>query len=142
MQPEFFPIEEIQNQEVIDRAAAAKRLVGMLSEMRRKAAEFDTQRVFLEDITKWLEQTRAKGKATPTQIEGLILYAIEKQCAYSLTEIAEELKLDRKFVKEKLLEMNQAGLIRVVPRYVPGMFKPTYLFKSTRIDVGEAGQIK
>lgn len=137
-QPEMFPISEYTNQEMLDRVEVSRRVVGMLSAMRRKVAEIDRERVFIEEITKCLEKTRAKGKATPTQIEGMILYAIEKQQCWTLTEICEELNMERPFIKAKILEMQIAGLVKIVKKYVPGMFKHTHLIKSTRTNEPEA----
>lgn len=139
MQPEFFPVEEITNEEIVSRLEVSRRICGMLSAMRRKAAEFDREREFVADITKWLEQTRAKGRQTPTQIEGQILYAIERQQAETLTEICEELNLDRKFVENKLNEMIEKSFIRKIKKYVPLMYKHTYLYKSNRLKTPEAG---
>lgn len=95
------------------------------------------ENVFEPVITNAINEIRAVSNCTENQFRERILYAIERQMAWTIGEIVEETNLKRDFVQSALNEMARDGLVKFPPKYIPGSDRQYYLVKSTRIDDGE-----
>lgn len=115
----------------------AKKLLRQLYKLRAQNSE----NPFIPEIQKLIDKVRNFGNATHTQIEETILYVIEVQMAYELTEIVEDTGLDRKSVENLLLHLESVELVRKVPKYIPGSDRQYYIYKSNRQNVQEMGSL-
>lgn len=116
----------------------SKSVISRLHAIRRTLPE--TEKPIISKLNKVLDDIRAIAKATtPAELEKMVLFAIEKNQAWTLADICDDLKLDRATVKPVLAEMEKKNLIRFVPRFIPGSYKPNYLIKSNRTNEPDAG---
>lgn len=106
-----------------------KRAVDILLRARRELG--DQVEGFIE-ITACIDAVKAKSRLTDTQREELILYAIEKQGATTVTEISEDIRLAPSIVKQLVEAMITGGVLYAVRKYIPGSDRQYYMLKSAR----------
>jgi hypothetical protein len=82
-----------------DSPAASKSVIDKLLKVRR-SLDSQEQRFALPKINLLIEELRSLTRATPTQREEMVLYAVERQGATTETEIAEDTRLHRSVVRE------------------------------------------
>lgn len=116
-------------------ARGLKSLVNKLYSVRRELNE--SEKAGLDILNKAIEDVRILSNSSGTKIEEKILYSIERQGCFTLTEVAETVKLPKDITKEILKTLLGKKLIRKVPRYVPGSDRQYYGIKSNRVDLGE-----
>lgn len=135
LQPELFPdfVNTDTTKVVVSETFAAKKVLRHLYQVRTK----NPHNPIAPELNKIIKIARALTGATPTQIEGKILYAIEKQAAWTITEISEETGLSREIVINNLKILIENSLVIKVRRFIPGSDKPNFLFKSKRQNIGE-----
>lgn len=138
LQPELFP--DFVNAEMsvnVSEIFAAKKILRHLYQVRND----NPHNPIAPELDKIIKIARAFTNATPTQIEGRILYAVEKQAAWTITEIVEETGLSREIIINNLKILLNKSLVVKVRRFIPGSDKPNFLFKSTRQNIGEMGDL-
>ena len=133
----FFEMALISSPKISAREKSAKRAIDKLLKLRRELAADDNEHLTV--ISDAVNKIRSELKATDSQIEEKILYAIEMQGAGTLTEIADDCRMDKKAVKNIVEELQARQIIKIVRRVVPGADKPQYLIKSVRMKLPEAG---
>lgn len=115
----------------------AKKLLRQLYKLRA----VNRENPFSPEIQKLIDRVRSFGSASDTQIEETLLYCIEVQMAYELTEIVEDSGLDRQTVKKILNELIEGGAVRRVPKFIPGSDRQYFIYKSNRRSPGEMGDL-
>lgn len=116
---------------------AAKRVIDKLLKVRRSLTD-DEQRFGLPRVNLLIEELRSLARATPTQREEMVLYAVERSGATTETEISEDTRLHRDIVKEVVQGLCDKKLLYSVPRTVIGSGRPQFAIKSTRVKTPEA----
>ena len=111
-----------------------KRAIEILLRARRELGE---QAEGLIEITACIDAVKAKSRLTDTQREELILYAIEKQGATTVTEISEDIRIAPSIVKALVERMIEEGLIYPVRKYIVGSDRQYYMLKSRRANIPE-----
>jgi hypothetical protein len=130
---------DLDSPETADAAmqSAGKSVIDKLLKVRRSLSP-DEQRFGLPKINLIIEELRSLTRATPTQREEMILYAVERQGATTETEISEDTRLHRSVVKELVKILIDKDLLYVVPRTVIGSGRPQFAIKSKRLKTPEA----
>ena len=111
-----------------------KRAVDILLRARRELGE---QVEGLIEITACIDAVKAKSRLSGTQREELILYAIEKQGATTVTEISEDIRIAPSIVKQLVEAMITGGTLYAVRKYIPGSDRQYYMLKSSRLRTPE-----
>jgi predicted transcriptional regulator len=118
LMPQQLALFETENQSEVAAASiqvAAKSTVDKLLEIRRRLTP--EQQFFLPQINHLIEQIRACARsADETKAENLILEAIEKKDAHTLSEITEDTLLCGEKVKEVLTDLHRRGTVKFYRR--------------------------
>lgn len=122
------------------RMKAGKAVVDKLLKLRRTMEGLELEH--LPEINSFIEKLRAKTRFTDSQREELVLLAIERHGATTLTEISEDTRIAKDAVKEIVVGLGKRGVLYQVPRYVPGSDRPQYAIKSHRVRLPEAGELR
>jgi hypothetical protein len=117
--------------------AAGKALIDRLLKVRRSLSPSE-QRFGLPKLNLLIEEFRSLIRATPTQREEMILYAVEVQGATTETEISEDTRLHRDVVRDIVQSLYDKDLLYRVSRLVPGSGRPQFAIKSRRLNTPEA----
>lgn len=117
----------------IDAKQQAKRLLRDLYELRRKSED----NPLLPALNNLIDEVRNFQTSTDSQIQEKILYAVEKQMSWTISEIIEDTGIERKTIERILNDLKEKEIVRFVPRYIPGSDRQYYLIKSNRQDIGE-----
>lgn len=128
---------DVQADEPNGNGHAAKSVIDKLLKVRRSLTP-EEQRFGLPKVNLLIEEFRSLVRATPTQLEEMILYAVERQGATTETEIAEDTRLHRSVVKEIVDGLIDAGSLYKVSRTVIGSGRPQFAIKSNRAKLPEA----
>lgn len=120
-----------------DDAAAGKAVIDKLLKLRRSLSA-DEQRFGLPKVNQLIEELRSLIRATPSQREEMVLYAIERSGATTETEIAEDTRLHRCVVNEMVAALINRGVLYRVSRTVIGSDRPQFAIKSNRAKLPEA----
>lgn len=70
-----------------------------------------------------------------------MLFLIETKHLHLLTEMAEELAVDRAIIKESVERLKAKGFVYQIRRFVPLSGRPQSMIKSTRFAPPEAGSL-
>lgn len=135
----LFPEMEDQTppKQSVNTQKEAKKLLRSLYKIRQKAGD----NPLLPKLNNLIDEIRNFQNFTDSQIQEKILYAIEKQMSWTLSEIVEDTGIERKTVERILNELKDNEVVRFVPRYIPGSDRQYYLIKSNRQDVPEMSGI-
>jgi len=117
--------------------AAGKSLIDKLLKLRRNLTD-DEQRFGLVELNTLIERYRSLIRATPNQREEMVLYAIERQGATTVTEISEDTRLHKCVVKELVASMIDRRILYRTARTVIGADRPQFAIKSNRAKTPEA----
>jgi tRNA(Ile)-lysidine synthase TilS/MesJ len=120
-----------------DSPAASKSVIDKLLKVRR-SLDSQEQRFALPKINLLIEELRSLTRATPTQREEMVLYAVERQGATTETEIAEDTRLHRSVVREMVQSLFDKNILYQVSRTVIGSGRPQFAIKSNRAKMPEA----
>jgi hypothetical protein len=122
---------------VSDEAAVAKSVIDKLLKVRRSFTP-EEQIFGLPKVNQLIEELRSMIRATPSQREEMVLYAIERSGATTETEIAEDTRLHRCVVNEIVAALIMRGMLYRVSRTVIGSDRPQFAIKSNRAKLPEA----
>lgn len=128
---------EIVTEPVPVEDAAGKAVIDKLLKVRRSLSPAE-ERFALPKINFLIEEFRSLIRATPTQREEMVLYAIERSGATTETEISEDTRLHRTVVKDLVQSLIDKGILYKVSRLVPGSGRPQFAIKSNRNKLPEA----
>jgi len=117
--------------------AAGKSLIDKLLKLRRTLTK-DEQQFGLNNLNQLIEDYRALIRATPSQREEMVLYAIERSGCTTETEISEDTRLHRCVVAELVNALINRGVLYRVSRTVIGSGRPQFAIKSNRAKLPEA----
>lgn len=117
--------------------SAGKTMVDRLLKVRRSLST-EEQLIGLPRLNLLIEELRSLTRATPTQREEMVLYAVERQGATTATEIAEDTRLHPLMVKEILDSLYKKNLLYKVKKTVIGSGRQNYAIKSHRVKLPEA----
>jgi hypothetical protein len=115
---------------------AGKLLIQKLLTVRRSLTGTETQ--FLNQINDCIELVRAHCRYSDTQREELVLYAIEKSCATTESEISEDTRLDIGVVRMILADLKAREIVYQVNKFIPGSDRQYHILKSRRVENVEA----
>lgn len=122
----------------VTKKAAAKRpvdagrsVIDKLLKLRRSLTADEA--AYITQINDCIEEIRAFSRLDDDKLKDRILFAIEKQAAHTLTEIIDETRTTPERVKAAMKQLNEAGLVYAVRRFIPGCGKPNFLYKSRRV---------
>lgn len=140
MSKQAFLFPELKDEETGETHKAAASAKTLLRELYKIRAN-NPDNPFMPGINALIEKCRNFINAAPSQVEEKILYAIEKQMCWTLSEIVEETKISREVISEILEELKKQNLVRFVSRYIPGSDRKYFLVKSNRQDVPEMSDL-
>lgn len=109
---------------------AAKSTVEKLRKLRRSLETAET--VFSPYLDDCILAIRCFARQSENQLREIVLYSIEVQGAGTLSEIAEECKMQKGFTQNLLNAMIGDDDIYTVPRFSVGLEKPLIIYKSSR----------
>jgi DNA-binding MarR family transcriptional regulator len=136
--PTLFDDQQVTSPEVA--TIAGKTLIDRLLKLRRNLS-IDEQHLGLGPLNALIDDLRARVRATPSQREEMVLYAIERQGATTRTEISEDTRIHREIVDQLVEEMVAKDLLYIVPRHVPGSDRPQFAIKSRRAASPEVDEV-
>lgn len=113
-----------------------KRAIDAILKARRELLSFGQERG-LTQINTCLEALRSISRLSDTQSEELILFAVERQGATTLTEIAEDSRLAPAVVKIIAKELIERNILYLVPKFIPGSDRQYFMYKSNRVKTPE-----
>jgi predicted HTH transcriptional regulator len=123
--------------ETVPEDQAAKAMIDKLLKVRRSLSPAEEQ-FGLPRLNLLIDEFRSLVRATPTQREEMVLYAIERQGATTETEIAEDTRLHRSKVRDLVAGLMEKGVLYQVSRTVIGSDRPQFAIKSKRVKTPEA----
>lgn len=97
--------------------------------------------IFLPELNHLIDRLRAFTRASQTQIEESILYAIEVQMCWTFAELCEETQIERRALENLIEHLVAENKVRLVPRYIPGSGRQYFMIKSNRLQIGEMAGI-
>lgn len=135
---------ELQSEEPVlysekERIAAGRKLLNQLLLVRRRMDPVQKAEFFSE-IEALITTIRTRSRLKDSQIEELILQAIECHGACTPNEIAEDTRLSREVVDAVIHSLAMRAVIYQTRRYVPGSDRPQFMIKSRRQKSPEATQ--
>lgn len=113
-----------------------KRAIDAVLKARKYLTDLGQERGIAQ-INTCLEALRSIARLTDTQIEEIVLHAVERQGATTQTEIAEDSRLSLAVVKEVLKELLEKNILYLAPKFIPGSDRQYYMYKSNRIRTPE-----
>ena len=117
--------------------AAAKSAIDKLLKVRRSLSASE-QAFCLPRVNLLIEELRSLTRATPTQREEMVLYAIERSGCTTETEISEDTRLHRSVVNDIVKSLIEKNILYRVSRTVIGSGRPQFALKSRRAKLPEA----
>ena len=134
-QPYLFPVADLPLLSDDEIRRKGMNVIRKIYKVRKSLVGGETCYVnYLNDA---IARIRAVSRLSDNQREELVLYAIERQGATSLTEIVEDTRIDRKSVEIILESLMNREILYNTRKYTPGMDKKNYMYKSIRVRTPE-----
>jgi DNA-binding MarR family transcriptional regulator len=113
-----------------------RRAIDAVLKARRELLSFAQERG-IPQINMCLEALRSISRLSDSQSEEIILHAIERQGATTLTEIAEDSRLAPAVVKVLVKNLLEKNILYLVPKFIPGSDRQYFMYKSNRVKTPE-----
>lgn len=109
--------------------------------MRRELLTKEEDGDLLKYLGDAISQIRFYPNLTNSQMEELILYAVEKFQCVSVTEICEETLFGKEDVKRIVAKLKAENILYEAKRFVPLSDRQYFILRSRRVYVPEADEV-
>lgn len=124
-----------------ERRKEGSRIAARLCRIRRESLAEGAGPEIVAALDKGIKEIRFLSRLTNSQMEELVLYAVEKLGCCTAREISENIRLDLESVKAIVEDLKDKNLLYEIERYVPKSGRQYFALKSTRVYTPEAGEV-
>ena len=124
-----------------ERRKEGSRIAARLYRIRRESLAEGAGPEIVAALDKGIKEIRFLSRLTNSQMEELVLYAVEKLGCCTAREISENIRLDLESVKTIVEDLKEKNLLYEIKRYVPLSGRQYFALKSARVHTPEAGEI-
>lgn len=113
-----------------------KRAIDAVLKARRELLSLNQERGITQ-INTCLEALRSIARLSDTQTQEIVLHAIERQGATTITEIAGDCRLAQSVVKLVVEELVKKNILYLAPKFIVGSDRQYEMYKSNRVKTPE-----